>query len=273
MSSNLILGSHEPKLAEGSGGAEISPRAGSLIINADDWGKDSETTDRILDCIRHGTVSSASAMVFMTDSQRAAELAVENQIDVGLHLNLTSPFTAPHIPKLLLHHHQRVMRFLRGGRFAKTIFHPGLHRSFKYVVSAQLEEFRRLLGLEAERIDGHHHMHLCANVLFANLLPHGTISRRNFSFQRGEKSAANRLFRKFVDYRLARQHRISDYFFSLPPFEPAERLERIVDLAKWSVVEVETHPVNPDEYRFLTDGRIFTLIGDVPVAPGYQLPN
>jgi predicted glycoside hydrolase/deacetylase ChbG (UPF0249 family) len=271
MSSNLILGSHEPKPAEGSGDGEISPLAGSLIINADDWGNDSETTDRIFDCIRHGTVSSASAMVFMADSQRAAELSVENQIDVGLHLNLTSPFTAPYLPNLLLHHHQRVMRFLRGSRFAKTVFHPELHRSFRYVVSAQLEEFRRLLGFEAERIDGHHHMHLCANVLFADLLPHGTVSRRNFSFQPGEKSAANRLFRKCVDHKLAKRHHISDYFFSLPPFEPAERLERIVGLAKRYVVEVETHPANPEEYRFLMDDSVFKLIGEVPVASSYQL--
>ena len=271
MCSNLFLGSHEPKPAEGSGDEEISPPAGSLIINADDWGKDSETTDCIFDCIRHGTVSSASAMVFMADSQRAAELSVENQIDVGLHLNLTSPFTAPHIPKLLFHHQQRVMRFLRGSRFAKVVFHPGLHQSFVYLVSAQLEEFRRLLGLEAERVDGHHHMHLCANVLLADLLPHGTVSRRNFSFQPGEKSAANRLFRKFVDHRLAKQHRISDYFFSLPPFEPAERLERIVGLAKRSIVEVETHPANPEEYRFLMDGGVFKLIGEVPVASSYRL--
>jgi hypothetical protein len=44
-----------------------------------------------------------------------------------------------------------------------------------------------------------------------------------------------------------------------------------VELAKQFVVEVETHPANPEEYRFLTDGRIFDLIGDVPLASSYQL--
>jgi hypothetical protein len=57
----------------------------------------------------------------------------------------------------------------------------------------------------------------------------------------------------------------------LPPFKSTERLERIVSLAKQSVVEVETHPANPEEHRFLMDGRIFNLVGDVPVASGYQL--
>jgi chitin disaccharide deacetylase len=271
MSPHPFISAREPKHAERAGDRASSSPTGALIINADDWGSDSRTTDRILDCFRHGTVSSASAMVFMADSQRAADLALEGQFDVGLHLNLTSPFTAPQVPKLLLHHQQRVMQFLRGSRFAKVVFHPGLHRSFKYVVAAQLEEFRRLLGFEPERIDGHHHMHLCANVLYANLLPNGTVARRNFSFQPGEKSAANRVFRWFIDSRLAKQHRTTDYFFSLPPFEPTERLERIVSLAKWSTVEVETHPANPEEYRFLMDGSVFKLIGEVPVASSYRL--
>jgi len=247
------------------------PANGVLIINADDWGIDSETTDRIFECVRLGSVSSASAMVFMADSQRAADLAREYGVDVGLHLNVTAPFTSPRIPAELMQHQQVLMRFLRGSRFAKTLFHPALHGSFKYVVAAQLEEFRRLLGVEPKHIDGHHHMHLCANILFGGLLPAGTATRRNFSFQAGEKSITNRLFRKLIDDKLVKKHRVSDYFFSLAPLKPTDRLQRIVSLAKQSVVEVETHPANPEEYRFLTDGRIFDLIGDVPVASGYQL--
>jgi predicted glycoside hydrolase/deacetylase ChbG (UPF0249 family) len=63
-----------------------------VIVNADDWGIRARATDRILDCIRLGTVSSTSAMVFMADSQRAAELARQEGVDTGLHLNLTAQF-------------------------------------------------------------------------------------------------------------------------------------------------------------------------------------
>jgi len=49
-------------------------RTGRLIINADDWGCDRGATDRTLDCIMRGTVSSVSAMVFMADSERSAEV-------------------------------------------------------------------------------------------------------------------------------------------------------------------------------------------------------
>ena len=65
-----------------------------LIVNADDWGRDRLTTDRILDCVTAGAVSAVSAMVFAEDSERAAALALDRSIDVGLHLNFTSPFTA-----------------------------------------------------------------------------------------------------------------------------------------------------------------------------------
>src|SRR5438270_6197533 len=146
-------------------------------------------------------------------------------------------------------------------------------RSFDFVVAAQLDEFRRLYGADPERLDGHHHMHLCANVLFRGLLPPGTLVRRNFSFQAGEKSAWNRLYRRFVDGVLARRHRLVDFFFSLAPLEPRSRLQRIFSLSRQRVVEVETHPVQPEEYRFLTSGEIFRLAVDVRIAPPSAIPR
>ena len=125
---------------------------------------------------------------------------------------------------------------------------------------------RRLYGAAPERIDGHHHMHLCANVQFQRLLPAGTLVRRNFSFQRGEKSAWNRFYRRLGDAMLSRRHRVVDYLFPLAPVEPVARLERIFSLAREFVVEVETHPVNRLEHRFLARGEIFRQAGDVRIA-------
>jgi predicted glycoside hydrolase/deacetylase ChbG (UPF0249 family) len=242
-----------------------------LIINADDWGRTSETTDRTLECILGGAVSSVSAMVFMEDSERAAAVARERRVDAGLHLNLTSEFTAPGTPARLLEHQQRLSRFLRRHRLAPLLFHPGLTQSFEYVVAAQSDEYARLYGAEPARMDGHHHMHLCSNVLLAEILAPGTLVRRSFSFRRGEKSALNRLYRYLVDRRLVRRHHLTDYFFSLPPLHPAERLQAIFRLAVESSVEVETHPVNPEEHRFLAGGAIFRLTRDIPIARSFAL--
>jgi chitin disaccharide deacetylase len=228
--------------------------SGALIINADDWGRDALNTDRILACCRIGTVSSVSAMMFMKDSERAARVAREMKIDAGLHLNLTTMFSQPTNSKVA-EYQQRVVQYLRGHRLARVIFHPGLVRYFEYQVAAQLDEFRRLYDGDPIRIDGHHHMHLCANVLIGRLLPEGTIVRRNFSFRAGEKNVVNRSWRKIVDSILARRHRLTDFFFSLPPLTP-DRLQTILFLASHSVVELETHPVNSDEYAYLTSGDI-----------------
>jgi hypothetical protein len=239
---------------------------GLLVLNADDWGRDGQTTDRIFECFMGGTISSASAMVFMEDSVRAAALAREHSLDAGLHINLTTPFSAPGTSPRLQEHLQRVQRYLKGHRFAQAVFHPGLSRSFEYVVNAQLEEYQRLYGRTPQRLDGHHHMHLCANVLLGKLLPAGTLVRPSFSFYSGEKGAGNRVYRALVNGLLARRHRSANYFFSLPPLEPAERLRRIFALARTATVEVETHPVNPEEYRFLTGGGIRQFLGGVQIA-------
>jgi predicted glycoside hydrolase/deacetylase ChbG (UPF0249 family) len=243
---------------------------GVLIVNADDWGRTAETTDRIAECVRRGVVSSTSAMVFMADSERAAAIANDRGIDAGLHLNLTTPFSATQCPTLLAERQKELAKYLTGNRLAQLVFHPGLRKSFEYVVSAQIDEFSRTYGAPPSRIDGHHHMHLCANVFFGKLLPSGTVVRRNFSFQRGEKSLHNRMYRRVVDSLLARRHRLTDFFFSLPPMETG-RLHRILALAQKFVVELETHPVNSIEYQFLTAGEIFRRAPGVHIARGYKL--
>jgi len=247
------------------------PGVGILIVNADDWGRDSETTNRIVDCLVRHTISSVSAMVFMEDSERAGAIAREKGVDTGLHLNFTTTFSAPNCPPLLVQHQLKISKYLRRHRLAQIVFHPGLARSFEYVVTAQIDEYSRLYGKKPERIDGHHHMHLCANVQMGKLLPEGTLVRRNFSFESGEKSFVNRFYRKAVDRALAKRHPIADYLFNLPPLEPKDRLQKIFSLARNSMVELETHPINPDEYRFLMEGEFTRQLAGLPVAPRFVL--
>lgn len=240
-----------------------------MIINADDWGRDIDTTNRTLDCIVQETVSSVSAMVCMEDSERAAELARQHRVDAGLHLNFTMPFSVQQCSSRLLDHQEKLSRFLGSSRFAPVMYHPGLAVSFDYVVKAQFAEYERLYDAPADRVDGHHHMHLCANVLFGELIPADTLVRRNFSFARGEKSWVNRLYRRWIDARLKRRHRLVDFLFPLAPIEPLERLQQIASLARHAVVEVETHPINSAEYRFLTTGEIFQQLKDIRIARGF----
>ena len=243
----------------------------SVIVNADDWGRDRYTTGRSLECFLLGAVSSVSAMVFMEDSERAADLSRQHGVDAGLHLNFTLPFSAGQCSVQLRERQQRLSSALSSNRFAPALYHPFLAASFEYVVKAQLEEYERLYGTATKRLDGHHHMHLCANVLMQELLPEGAIVRRNLSFARGEKGFFNRVYRHRQDRRLARRQRLADFFFDLQPMEPRQRLEDIFDLAERFDIEVETHPVRDEEYRFLTEGGLMRCAGEGAVARGYVL--
>ena len=245
---------------------------GSLIVNADDWGDSRKITDAIWECVKQKTVSSASAMVFMEDSERAAELARLHGIDVGLHLNLTTLFKANQCAPKLVEEQRKTARYLRSSRIAQAVLNPMLSGAFDYVVKAQLEEFERLYGESVHRIDGHHHMHLCENVLFTRLLPARTIARRNFTFRPGEKSVLNRMYRRWQDRRLARRHRIADYFVALIPLD-LRRLHDFTSLALYHTVEVETHPDLDDEFRFLISGGLTKHIGSCEVAADYSLPD
>jgi chitin disaccharide deacetylase len=243
-----------------------SVTTGLLIINADDWGQDRQTTDRILECAVRQRISTVSAMVFMEDSERAATLSREHGVYAGLHLNLTAPFSAKGCSQVLMEKQSEIIRWLRGHRFSRAFYHPGLRRAFEYVVRWQLDEFQRLYGAPATRIDGHHHAHLSPNVLLPKLLPTGTTVRRNFSFRAGEKSVINRLYRSAVDRILARRHVLADYFFSVAPLEPVTRLQEIFSLAHRFTVELETHPAVPEEYDFLTGSGMPDLMKNVRMA-------
>ena len=241
-------------------------RSCALVSNADDWGRDPDTTDRTLRCVARGSVTAVSAMVFMADSDRAALMARDRDIDVGLHLNLSTEFSGRRVPATLREHQARVWAHLSRHRLAPVVFHPGLRNSFEYLVKGQLDEFARLYGRAPHRIDGHHHLHLCANVVLANLLPSGGVVRRNLSFRRGEKSAVNRGYRALVDWRLARRHCLVDFVFALPPVD-ATHLRRMCGLATRAVVEMEVHSIRDDEYCFLMSGGLFGWVDASSVRP------
>ena len=246
----------------------ITPSRIGLIVNADDWGRDQFTTDRIRDCVLFRSVTAASAMVFMEDSERAASLAQDCGVDVGLHLNFTTEFSSPRMHTPLVEHQQKVAGCLRAHRYAPLVFHPLLQRSFEYLVKAQIDEFTRLYKEPPDRIDGHHHMHLCTNLLFSgDLFSREIRMRRNFSFRQGEKSLANRLYRRLVDSHLARRYRMTDYLFSIMPMHP-ERLDIIFAMAGSSIVELETHPVNAEEFRLLTSVEFARKTADILLRPG-----
>jgi len=205
-------------------------------------------------------------MVFMGDSERAAELAKENKLDVGLHLNFTDRFTANHYASRLAIHHEKIIAFLRRNKYAQLLYNPFLRKEFAYSCKAQIDEFTGLYGTLPSHIDGHHHMHLCANMLLSKVIPRGIKMRRNFSFWPGEKGPLNRAYRAFVDRRLAGRYYIPDYLFDLSQCIEAKTLGRVTVLAKSSNVELMTHPVTHAEAEYLMSDEFRELLQPLDVG-------
>lgn len=231
-----------------------------LIINADDWGRSLAETNAALRCYKEGRITSVSAMVFMEDSERAADLAKENELDVGLHLNFAERFTARTYPSMLGDHHNRIVRFLKRNKYSQLFYNPFLRKEFSDLYKVQVAEFIRLFGKLPSHIDGHHHMHICANILLSKLIPAGTKLRRNFSFWPGEKSWLNRAYRTAVDRWLARRYQLLDYFFDLTQCIREKKLDRVVTVATSSDVELMTHPIVREEADYLLSDEFHKIL-------------
>jgi predicted glycoside hydrolase/deacetylase ChbG (UPF0249 family) len=226
-----------------------------IIVNADDWGRSVAETDAALRCHATRRITSVTAMVFMEDSERAAALALEHGLDVGLHLNFSQPFTAAPQCPILTDRQERVCRFINSSKYSFLLYNPALRRDFAGTYQVQLEEFCRLYGKAPSHVDGHHHKHLCSNVLLGDVIPAGQKVRRNFFFWPEEKSKLNRAYRGATDHLLSRKYRLTDYFFALSQCMKGDRLAKVLELAKTHAVEVMTHPANPQERDYLMSER------------------
>lgn len=238
-----------------------SQKSNMLYVNADDLGWTEQVTDRILTCYHQRRIHAASAMTFMKDSERAAELAGQNGLPVGLHLNFTQNFNSETVTANLRDKHKILATYLKARKFNQILYNPMLGNAFGYVFHAQWDEFSRLYGKPPKRLDGHHHMHLCMNMIASGRYPKGLKIRRNFTFNAGEKDPFNRLYRYLVDRWLRSRFLCTDFFFSMAPIDQ-EKLQRLVLLSKSSDVELMVHPGVEKEYSFLLSPEWANLISE-----------
>ena len=222
-----------------------------LIVNADDWGRSVAETDAALECVSAGRVTSVTAMVFMADSERAANLAIETGVPVGLHLNLCEQFSGDAVPEPVAARQSKVRQFLNSTKFAQIIYHPGLRGAFAQSYRDQLKEFERLYGQAPTHVDGHRHKHLSTNIVIDDVIPSGQKIRRGFFFWPEEKGILNRAYRGLVDRCVIRRYRTTDYFFALSQCLEPKRLEKVLALARSASVEIMCHPANTVERALL----------------------
>lgn len=243
--------------------ARSSGALGLLIVNADDLGLDVPTTDAILRCYGAGRVTSASALVWMSDSDRAATLALECGLPVRLHLNLTDPFTHPAVPDDVRRRQSRLTRHFARSHLAYWICSPLRQSTIERCIEDQIEAFAQLYGEAPRELDGHRHVHTCLNVLLARSLGGIEAVRGTFTFLSEEKGPANRALRRLINGLLRRRFRSTHQFTSLRTVDSqlgGHSLAKTVADARTKSVEVMTHPGVQDECEFLLSDEWLRLV-------------
>ena len=237
-----------------------------LVINADDWGAHTATTDAILRCFRAGRVTSATAMVFMEDSARAAAIGRRENLPLGLHLNLTQPYADGSLPAPVRARQQRLTRHFRHVRVMRWFYDPRIREAVERCIADQLDAFESAYGRAPTHLDGHNHVHLCPNVLLSRSARRVTAVRTAHS--RGARSPAS-LARALRRRAIRRRFRSTDALFALSAVHPAlggEGLQRTLELTRHASVELMVHPSRAEEYELLLSDAWGRAIAGVPLG-------
>jgi predicted glycoside hydrolase/deacetylase ChbG (UPF0249 family) len=239
-----------------------------LIVNADDWGLRPEVTDAILECWRVGAITSASAMVHMEDSGRAFELAAPEGLPLGLHLNLTTPFTAADTPPDRRRRQERAVAYFAGSPSRRLLFDPRVRGLIDSCIADQLEAFAESGARAARHADGHQHVQVCPTVLLAPSLGRLAGLRRAQSFPGARRSAAKRAYRGAVNLVVRRRFR-SVPFLSMRDLHPAlggAGLDHLAVLARRTDIEVMVHPAWEDERQVLLSAEWLQMLAGLPTG-------
>jgi predicted glycoside hydrolase/deacetylase ChbG (UPF0249 family) len=240
-----------------------------LIVNADDWGYDAATTERIARVFEIGAITSVSAMVHMDDSRRAAQLALERRIPAGLHLNLMESFSEAGADQTVCARQEKVVRRFRGSFIRRWLPGGSLYREAWESTTEQIEEFERLYGALPDHVDGHQHGHLSLSGMRA-ASRHGTRTLRpSFTFRKGEKSVANRALRSLLNRCLTRRFTSCDRFFSIRNLHPAlggQGIEEEIARSSRVDLEIMVHPGLDDEFEVLTSQSWREMLENAPLG-------
>lgn len=223
-------------------------------MNADDLGYDVRTTDAILASHARGAVTSATALVWMTDSERAADLARRGGCPAGLHLNFIEPYTAADVPERARDDQTRLCEHFAAGGTRALLYDRRIREPLRRCVRDQLDAFVALYGTLPTHWDGHRHKHLSLNVLLEPGPLASLPARRSFSYAPGEKPFANRMLRDAVSWVARQRFGGPRYFHSIRDLAPelgGEGLERAVARAQDATVEVMVHPGEDSEFAFI----------------------
>jgi predicted glycoside hydrolase/deacetylase ChbG (UPF0249 family) len=247
-----------------------------LIVNADDWGHDEATTDAIRTVHAAGRISSATAMVHMADSRRAAGLAGEAAIPLGLHLNLMEPYTDPGVAAEVARPQRWAVGRYQASFASRWLPGPRLFATARDCVGEQLGEFRRLYGSGPTHVDGHQHGHLSTPALWGLARRGRPPVRSSFTFRPGEKPPYNRALRFGLNRAIGAAFPSTQRFYSIRDLHPrlgGSGLAAALAEADRRDVEIMVHPGIADEYEILMGSEWAGMIAGSRLGSFAELPG
>ena len=245
---------------------------GLLIVNADDWGGNRSGTDAIERCFADGAISSSTAMVHMADARRAAEIALEGERPIGLHLNLTQPFDAPDVPAAVRARQRDLCRHF--SRLASRRWIPSPSARVRALIADairdQLERFAELYESEPTHIDSHHHVHVCPDVFLSAALERGVRVRQTISPLPAARRGPATIARRAKHRSLARRFTTTTHFWAARELSPADGaipIATAVALARTQPVEIMVHPSFAGELRVLRSELWLQALAGAALGP------
>jgi predicted glycoside hydrolase/deacetylase ChbG (UPF0249 family) len=212
-----------------------------LIVCADDFGAAPSATNAILTAYESGAITTASAMVWMRDSDRSAQVVGDTGLPLGLHLNLTLPYTADDVPEGVRERQAAMAAVFTSEGWREGSDPPPDPDTLRLVVAEQLDRFRELFG-EPDHVNGHHHVHVQDPVLdvLPRRWPLRPLLRRPAQADARPSRRERAMAERFDGPRLAFA------FEHLHPERGGEGLATL-QLARDQDVEVMTHPQHQAE--------------------------
>jgi predicted glycoside hydrolase/deacetylase ChbG (UPF0249 family) len=236
-------------------------------VNADDLGWNRGATDLTIASFGAGQVTSATALVHMEDSERAAALALENGLPTGLHLNLSDPFTGTEVPAAERERHAALCRHFAAGRpmhLRSWVYDPRIQGEVEWAIEAQLDRHRELYGAAPTHVDGHNHVQNCPNVALAKALR--GFKRRGPIYAWPATPTAMGRVRAARQRLIARRVLTTRYLFDIARIKETEPMAAAVGESRLTSVEVMAHPGFGHEHDVLDSAAWRASIEGLPTG-------
>lgn len=221
-----------------------------IVVNADDFGMNTNATKAILESFHKGWISTTTIMTTMPGFEEACEIAHEEKLldRIGIHFNLTEG-------EALTEKIKHCPKFYKDGGMYKSrkghIFTGEEKQAIYQELEAQLDRLNKY-NIYPTHADSHHHFHhyWSAGMIFAEFCNNRKIPALRLSFNYGKKFGLKRLmFSKLFNTKLRLKGlEKTKYFCEIRQSTP--ELFR-----KNKPIEIMVHPIYDDK------GNITNYVG------------